>query len=96
MHAMQTKITIQLIIKAIVYQDLQRNFFPTLRRKVVTSKPQPRIEPVSIQTRHIQSRRSSASITRTESKQSNTKQTNQETQKKMTSPNPKQLIISAI
>jgi len=36
-----------------IYKDLQRNFFSTLGRKVVTSKPQLRIEPASIQIRHV-------------------------------------------
>jgi len=42
-------------------KDLQRNFFPILGRKVVTSKSQPRIKSASIHTRHIQPGRSYAS-----------------------------------
>jgi len=45
----------------LVYKDLQRNFFPTLRRKVIASKPQSRIEPASIQTKLVQPEKSYAS-----------------------------------
>jgi len=74
-----------------VYKDLQRNFFLTLWRKVVTFEPQPLIESANIQTRYIQPGRSYASVTRTESKQSNANQKNQETQKKITTSSPEQL-----
>jgi len=59
-------------------EHLQRNFFPTLRRKIVTSEPQPRIESANIQTRYVQPGKSYALVTRTEGKQSNTNQKNQE------------------
>jgi len=65
----------------ILYKNLQRNFFPTLRRKVITSESQLRIEPANTQIRHVQPRKSYASVTRTDSKQSNTKQNKQETGK---------------
>jgi len=52
-----------------VYKDLRRNFFTTLRRKVVISELQTRTEPTNIQIRHIQLGRSYASVARTDNKQ---------------------------
>jgi len=37
----------------IIYKNLQKSFFRTLRRKMVASESQPRIEPLSIQTRLV-------------------------------------------
>jgi len=71
-----------------VYKDLQRNFFPILRRKVVASEPRPRIEPYKLQPYKpglIQPGRSYALVKRTESKLSITNQNNQEIQEKMIS-----------
>jgi hypothetical protein len=42
----------------IVYKDLQKNFFPTLRRKMVALESQPQTELASIQTRLVQPGRS--------------------------------------
>jgi len=50
----------------IIYKDLQRNFFSTLGRKVVTSVSKPGIESVNIQTRHVQPGRLCASVIRTD------------------------------
>jgi len=44
----------------------------------------------------VQPGRSFASVTKTESKQSNTNQKNQKTQEKITTSNPEQLITSII
>jgi len=56
----------------IVYKSLQRNFFPILRRKVITSESQLRTEPANTQNRHVQAGRSYASVAKTGNKQSNT------------------------
>jgi len=53
-----------------LYKDLQKRFFPALRRKVITPKPQSQIKPASIQTRPAQPRISYASVTRIVSGQS--------------------------
>jgi len=74
-----------------VYKDLRKNFFPTLRRKVVTSQSQTRTEPTNTQIRHVQLGRLYALVARTDSKQSNTNQNGQEKQGK-TFPNLKQHI----
>jgi len=76
-------------LQSMVYKDLQRNFFSTLRKKVLTPESQTRMESANIQIRYVQSRILYASITRIESKQSNTNQKNQETQEKITIPSPK-------
>jgi len=52
-----------------LYKDLQKRFFPALRRKV-TPKPQSQIKPASIQTRSAQPGISYASVTRIVSGQS--------------------------
>jgi len=52
-----------------VYKDLRRNFFTTLRRKVIICESQTQTEPTNIQIRHIQPGRLYASLARTDSKQ---------------------------
>jgi len=57
-----------------------------LCRKMVIAELQLQIESANIQTRHVPSGRSYASIIRTENKQSNNNQNNQKTLEKITTP----------
>jgi len=76
-----------------VYKDLQRNFFPTLRRKAITSEPQLRIEPANIPGMSNQENYMPQSQEPKVNNQIPTKE-NQETQEKITTPSPEQLVTS--
>jgi hypothetical protein len=79
-----------------IYKDLQKSFYPKLRRKMIAPDSQPRTDPASIQIKLIQPGKSYASIIRTEARQPITSQNNQETQEKMTLLGPGQLVADAI
>jgi hypothetical protein len=62
---------------SMMYRDLQKDFLPALRRKVITHKLQLYTSP--LQTKPVQTGRSYASVTRTDNKQPIACQNNQAT-----------------
>jgi len=66
-----------------IYKDLQKRHFPTLRKKEITSKPQSsQVEPAGIQSETVQPGRTYVSVRRTESSSSTVNQIHWVTQER--------------